>query len=187
MEGEKETYGRLYTRKGDGGITCQYNGAKTPKSSLKVEAVGSLDSAQSYVGVVLAQLPGSLSEFRAPLLKIERKFYLLQCDIAAGKEFIGKKDVRDLEKGIDACMSQVEPLHEFILPTGCATAARLHFARTLVRKAERSCVAYNQAGSEPIRDEDLAFINRLSDLMFAMARLANKEEGVGEEMAKEEK
>ena len=185
-EEKKESFSKLYTRKGDGGITCQYNGTKTPKSALKVEAVGNLDAAQSYIGVVVSTLPSSLSFLRPPLLKLEHRFYRLQCDIAAGKTIIGKSDIKDLEKDIDKFMGQVEPIHEFILPTGCPTAARLHFARTLVRKAERSCVAYNQTGSEPIREEDLAFINRLSDFLFAMTRFANKKEGVEEIIAKEE-
>ncbi|MBR4399687.1 MAG: cob(I)yrinic acid a,c-diamide adenosyltransferase [Aeriscardovia sp.] len=187
MAEEKGTgFSKLYTRKGDGGITCQYNGTRTPKSALKVEAVGNLDAAQSYIGVVISTLPQSLSCLKDPLLKIERKFYRLQCDVAAGSELIGEKDTEELEKAIDGYMGQVEPLHDFILPIGCPSAAKLHFARTLVRKAERSCVAYNQTGSEPIREEDMAFVNRLSDCLFAMARFANKEEGVEEVIAKEE-
>ena len=185
-EEKREGFSKLYTRKGDGGITCQYNGIRTPKSALKVEAVGNLDAAQSYIGVVLSTLPDSLSSLRPPLLKLEHQFYRLQCDVAAGKEIIGKEDTKGLERAIDKYMSQVEPIHNFILPTGCPTAAKLHFARTLVRKAERSCVASNQMGSEPIREEDMAFINRLSDLLFAMARFANKKEGVEEIIAKEE-
>ena len=185
-EEKKENFSKLYTRKGDGGITCQYNGTKTPKSALKVEAVGNLDAAQSYIGVVISTLPSFLSFLYPPLLKLEHQFYRLQSDIAAGKTIIGKSDIKDLEKDIDNFMGEVKPIREFILPTGCPTAARLHFARTLVRKAERSCVAYNQTGSEPIREEDLAFINRLSDFLFAMARFANKKEGVEEIIAKEE-
>lgn len=177
---------KLYTRKGDKGITCQYNGTRTPKSAMKVEAVGNLDAAQSWLGVVTSTLPQDLFCLKSPLLALGHKFYRLQSDIAAGKELIGKKDTEDLEKSIDEYMGQVEPIHEFILPGGCPTAAKLHFARTLVRKAERSCVAYNQTGSEPIRDEDMAFINRMSDYLYAMARFANKKEGVEEIISKEE-
>ena len=188
MAEEKEnSFPKLYTRKGDGGITCQYNGIRTPKSALKVEAVGNLDAAQSYIGVVISTLPPSLASLRMPLLKVEHQFYRLQCDVAAGRELIGKEDTRELEKKIDEYMGQVEPLRDFILPLGCPTAAKLHFARTLVRKAERSCVASNQMGSDPIREEDMAFVNRLSDFLFAMARFANKKEGVEEIIAKEEK
>ncbi|MBQ1286736.1 MAG: cob(I)yrinic acid a,c-diamide adenosyltransferase [Aeriscardovia sp.] len=187
MAEEKEAGSeKLYTRKGDKGITCQYNGTRTPKSAMKVEAVGNLDAAQSWLGVVASTLPPDLSCLKAPLMALGHKFYRLQCDIAARKELIGKGDTEELEKGIDGYMGQVEPIHEFILPGGCPTAARLHFARTLVRKAERSCVAYNQTGSEPIRDEDMAFVNRMSDYLFAMARFANKKEGVQEIIAKEE-
>lgn len=181
-----ESFPKLYTRKGDGGITCQYNGTRTPKSALKVEAVGNLDAAQSYIGVIISTLPPSLSCLRAPLLKIERQFYRLQCDVAAGREIIGKKDTQELEEAIDDYMEEVKPIHDFILPMGCPTASKLHFARTLVRRAERSCVASNQTGSDLIREEDMAFINRLSDLLFAMARFANKKEGVEEIISKEE-
>lgn len=185
-EEAKKSFPKLYTRKGDGGITCQYNGTRTPKSALKVEAVGNLDAAQSYIGVIISTLPSSLRCLREPLLKTERQFYRLQCDVAAGRKLINEKDTEGLEEAIDGYMGQVEPIRDFILPLGCPTAAKLHFARTLVRKAERSCVASNQMGSDPIREEDMAFINRLSDFLFAMARFANNKEGVKEIIAKEE-
>ncbi|MEE1324190.1 MAG: cob(I)yrinic acid a,c-diamide adenosyltransferase [Bifidobacteriaceae bacterium] len=176
---------KIYTRHGDKGSSIQIDGTKLSKSDPQIIALGSLDAAQSWIGLVIAELSDACAELREPLITIQQKFYQVQSDIAVpGCEFIDDDDTAALEQAIDGFMSHVETIPAFVLPGGSPTGARLHYARTLTRTAERACVSFNEAKACRVRPEDLKFINRLSDYLFAMARYANHLDGTCEAIAR---
>ena len=176
---------KIYTRHGDKGSSIQIDGTKLSKSDPQIAAVGSLDAAQSWLGLVIAELSDACAELREPLIALQQKFYQVQSDVAVpGCEFIDDDDTAALEQAIDSFMSRVETIPAFVLPGGSPTGARLHYARTLARAAERACVAFSEAKPCRVRPEDLKFVNRLSDYLFAMARYANHLDGTCEAIAR---
>lgn len=177
---------KIYTRHGDRGSSIQIDGTKLAKSDPQIEAVGRLDATQSWLGLVIATLSDACSRLADPLTTVQRKLYQVQSDIAVpGCEFITDKDTAMLEQGIDHFMEKISVIPAFILPGGSPTGARLHYGRTLCRTAERACVALQEVKPDRVRPEDLKFINRLSDYLFAMARYANYLDRVPERLASE--
>ena len=168
---------RIYTRTGDGGDSGLADGSRRSKADPLFAAIGDVDEANTAMGLAIAALADG--EARARLERIQNELFDLGADLATpGEDFapsemvlrIVAAQVERLEQDIDAVNSGLEPLRSFILPAGPGGAAELHFARAVVRRAERSAVAAGQ--SQPLNPLALTYLNRLSDLLFVMARAA---------------
>ena len=166
---------KIYTRTGDDGTTGLVDGTRRAKHDPRFEAVGAVDEANSVLGwAMLAQGEA------ADLARIQNDLFDLGADLATpGADFepsdmvlrIVPGQVEWLEQRIDAANETLEPLRSFILPGGSEAAARLHIARTAARRAERAMTAL--AAAEPVNPAALAYVNRLSDYLFVLARVAN--------------
>jgi cob(I)alamin adenosyltransferase len=169
---------KLYTRTGDTGETGLYGGERVRKDHLRVAAYGSVDEANAALGVA-----ATLGE-TALLQELQADLFVVGGDLATplGRDVprIATLDTVRLEGQIDALEASVPPLRNFILPGGTPLAAALHLARTLVRRAERAVVSLVEAEPEQTSPETLRYLNRLSDLLFALARAANQQAGVAD-------
>jgi cob(I)alamin adenosyltransferase len=173
---------RIYTRTGDGGTTGLVDGSRLPKHALRMEAIGAVDEANAALGFALRKLSGEPAE---QVFRIQNDLFDLGADLATpageGDGFapsemvlrIVASQVAWLEQRIDALTAVLEPLTSFILPGGTEAAARLHLARTAVRRAERAMTAL--AAAEPTNPAALHYINRLSDYLFVLGRAANRD------------
>ena len=167
---------KIYTRTGDDGSTGLGDGSRVAKDSLRVEAYGSVDETNSCIGVVLAQ--SALSpEVRRCLTDVQHDLFDLGGELCIpGHRVIALSHVERLERDLDALNENLPPLKDFILPGGGAAAAACHVARSVCRRAERRC--WTLAGVETVAPEALQYLNRLSDLLFVIARvLARAENG----------
>jgi cob(I)alamin adenosyltransferase len=173
---------RLYTRRGDEGETSLGGGQRVAKDSLRVEAVGTVDELNAVLGVALAHgLAPRLAEILPP---IQNDLFHLGSDLCFLEEDKAKtplpqveaRHIEALEKRIDEFNALVGPLENFILPGGSVGAAHLHVARTVCRRAERTVVAL--AREEPVGEFALRYLNRLSDLLFTLARYENQQRGI---------
>lgn len=173
---------RIYTRTGDDGSTGLVDGSRLPKHAPRMEAIGAVDEANSLIGLAVCALNGSAHA--AVLTRIQNDLFDLGADLATpGDDFTpGEMTLRIvpsqaewLETEIDALNDYLEPLRSFILPGGTEAAARVHVARAAARRAERAATALAQA--EPTNPAALAYINRLSDYLFVLARAVNAEAG----------
>lgn len=175
---------KLYTRTGDEGDTSLGGGQRVPKDSLRVAAYGTVDELNACLGVALAAgLTPRLIELLPPiqneLFHLGSDLCFLEEDKAAAKlPQIEARHIERLEAHIDEFNHAVGPLKNFILPGGSLGAAHLHVARTVCRRAERAVVAL--ARKEPIGAFALRYLNRLSDLLFIMARYENHQRGVAD-------
>ena len=156
----------IYTRKGDKGKTGVFNGKRLSKDSLLIGAIGSIDEANSWLGVV--------SGFE----EIQKDLMTISSILAGAKLKFSSVKSKKLEKEIDKLDKILPPLKHFILPGGSETGAKLHFARTLVRRAERAVVGL--LNKEKVKPEILIYLNRLSDYLFMHARFANFQDGTRE-------
>ena len=167
---------KIYTRTGDDGSSGLVDGSRVSKSGPRMTAIGEVDEANAAIGMAIALLiPGDLTEH---LLGIQNDMFDLGADLATPGEIglrIVASQVERLEQAIDAMNAELEPLQSFILPGGSAAVAALHLGRTVVRRAERAAVALNE--SEPLNRHLLAYLNRLSDLLFVTARYVAAKEG----------
>ena len=171
---------KIYTTTGDNGETSLYGGRRVPKDSLRIESYGTVDELNSALGVARAWKPAP--DIDGILVRIQNKLFVLGADLAtpedkkgASVERIRNEDVKDLERTIDTFDSQLKPLASFILPGGSHLAAQLHLARTICRRAERLVVRLSR--EEKIESTCIVFLNRISDLLFVLARYANKLDG----------
>ena len=172
---------RIYTRTGDDGTTGLIGGERVSKDSLRIEAYGSVDEVNSILGVVRScPVPDPVDSI---LRQIQDDLFSIGADLAlpagAGRAKYGvpglsEAAVAGLERWIDSCEKDLEPLRQFILPGGTKAGAMLHFARAVARRAERCCVA--QARAETVDPLILKYLNRLSDLCFVLARCVNRQE-----------
>ena len=165
---------KIYTRTGDDGTTGLGDGSRVAKDSLRVDAFGTVDEANSAIGVVLscASVP---NDIRRMLTEIQHDMFELGGELCIpGHSAITDAFVARLEKDLDALNEDLPALKEFILPGGGQAAAACHLARTIVRRAER--ISTTLAGSESVRPEVLRYLNRLSDLLFVMARVLSRAE-----------
>ncbi len=173
---------KVYTRTGDGGETGLVGGARTSKASLRVEAYGEVDELNSVIGLARARLQDS--EIDDALGLIQNDLFTVGGDLASpsGIEVprIRESFVKTLEEMSDRFLKELEPLKEFILPGGSEAGASLHVARAISRRAERRAVALSEA--EEMNPEVIVYLNRLSDLLFILARVANRRAGVPEKM-----
>jgi cob(I)alamin adenosyltransferase len=172
---------KIYTKTGDQGTTGLWGQAgekRIQKHHLRVEAYGTVDEANAVLGLARGEL--DRSPLGAVVETIQHRLFGLGADLStlneARQHHIGAEDVHYLESLIDEFEAELPPLHQFILPGGTRAASWLHLARTLVRRAERRVVALYDQEAGPA--EHVAWLNRLSDLLFVMARKANQEAGV---------
>lgn len=172
----------IYTRRGDSGSTSLASGERVSKSSLRVEAYGAVDVAQSAVGLAaVATDDPYLSELLAFVLQ---RLFNCSSALAGGTprgedvEAIEESDIVALERAVDRFEGVTGPLRHFVVGSGCESAARLHMARAMVRTAERRVVALAEA--EPVPPPVEMFLNRLSDALFAAARFADHAAGCEE-------
>ncbi|MGD8726322.1 MAG: cob(I)yrinic acid a,c-diamide adenosyltransferase [Gemmatimonadales bacterium] len=170
---------KIYTRTGDEGETSLFGGQRVPKSAARVDAYGHVDELNAALGSALAADP---QEFERELLQdIQRDLFAIGGRLASPepdrvakaleKAVVPHERIDALEAAIDRVEEELPPLNQFILPGGCAKAASLHLARTVCRRAERGVVALSLETA--VSGEILKYLNRLSDLLFTLARLAN--------------
>jgi cob(I)alamin adenosyltransferase len=160
---------KIVTRTGDDGSTGLADGARVPKESARIEACGTIDELNSALGVLLAsaELPAPMA---AQLLGIQHDLFDLGGELAIpGSVVISARQVEGLEGLVESWNAELPPLREFVLPGGGAAAANCHMARSICRRAERRCWALSRA--EPLGPQALRYLNRLSDLLFIMARV----------------
>lgn len=173
---------KIYTKTGDSGETGLFGGARVSKASARVDAYGNLDELNACLGVCRAgALPPSidavLGDAQAELFSLGAELATVQGrEASLGIALVGDAEIAGLERAIDASEAQLAPLKTFVLPGGSAASASLHLARTVCRRAERSVIAMR--AQEPVRDTVVVYLNRLSDLLFSLARQANLRAGV---------
>lgn len=177
---------KIYTKTGDKGTTGLFGGGRVPKDDVRVEAYGDVDELNAFIGV--ARASGAMPRVDEVLVGIQRDLFsigalLATPDVDKMHDQLAKARVDDdriaqLERAIDACDAELEPLKAFIIPGGTPKAAELHVARTVCRRAERRVVHLQQTVELP--ELVIVYLNRLSDLLFSLARVANKHAGTGE-------
>ncbi|MBI4409954.1 MAG: cob(I)yrinic acid a,c-diamide adenosyltransferase [Gemmatimonadetes bacterium] len=176
----------IYTRTGDAGETGLFGGGRVPKAHPRVEAYGEVDELNAALGWVAAVTDDA--ELRSRLARIQADLFAIGAHLATPDAAPGRKRpelpplpeerVPEFERWIDEATSQLPELRVFILPGGSPAGAALHLARTICRRAERRVVALARA--EAVQPSVLAYLNRLSDLLFVLARVANRRAGVDE-------
>lgn len=177
---------KIYTRTGDAGTSALGSGERRPKSDRRFEAIGTVDELNAHIGVARLHNEALGTELTASLARIQNDLFDLGADLATLED--GNKPQRQrlriiaaqvdrLEGEIDALNDRLEPLTSFVLPAGTPAAAALHVCRTVARRAERTMVAL--AETEAVNPDALRYINRLSDLLFVAARIAN-DNGAGD-------
>lgn len=172
---------RLYTKRGDGGQTGLIGGTRVSKDHPRVAAYGDVDELNAVIGGVIAVCEDE--DWRERLSRIQHQLFNLGAVLANAGDpsavpALGDGDIQALENWIDEACDEVPPLTQFILPGGNELSCRLHLARTVCRRAERSVVHLAQQDSVP--SAAIVHLNRLNDLLFAWARLANHRAGVAE-------
>lgn len=167
---------KIYTKSGDKGETSLFGGVRVSKDSLRIESYGSVDELNCILGITRSLTPNKTID--SILRKIQNQLFILGADLATPKSHrrpviprISKSHFLFLEKVIDTLEKELPPLKTFILPGGSPVASSLHFARTVCRRAERHVVRLSK--TEETGDAVLIYLNRLSDLLFVMARYAN--------------
>lgn len=179
--------GPIYTRRGDVGETSLADGTRVPKTHPRVEAYGTIDEANAALGLARAVMPDAraLSELDATLEFVQHRLFDCSSALATPPTAtrvdgprVTAADTTRLEAAIDGMTAEMGEISRFVLPSGCEPAVRLHVTRTVVRRAERRVI--DLAAHEPVEPEVLAFINRLSDLLFTAARYVNHTCGAGD-------
>jgi len=168
---------RIYTRGGDAGLTSLGDGTRIPKFHTRVAAMGNLDEANAAIGVALLHIEDAAT--RDLLGMIQNDLFDVGADLCRPEDGQEKKtplrvtadQVTGLERAIDRCNEALQPLTSFVLPGGSAASAHLHLARAVTRRAERDIAEL--AATESINPESLKYVNRLSDLLFVLARTLN--------------
>jgi len=177
---------KIYTKTGDGGDTGLFGGGRVPKDDPRVEAYGDVDELNAVLGMARAvELMPRIDEVLVP---VQRDLFAIGALLATPdrdkmaqhlqKARIDERRIAELEQSIDDAESELEPLRAFVLPGGTPKAAALHVARTVCRRAERHIVRLQHDVELP--QLVVIYMNRLSDLLFSLARLANKRAGAGE-------
>jgi cob(I)alamin adenosyltransferase len=176
---------KIYTKTGDTGETSLLGGARVPKDHHRVSAYGEVDETNAAIGAVRALSDGPLD---ALLLGIQEDLFAIGAQLAdptrkvaasRAKAAVASSQVRRLEKAIDAREAKLPPLRSFVLPGGTPAAALLHQARTVCRRAERSVVTLSREGD--VDPRIVVYLNRLSDLLFVLARSENHRAGLAEQ------
>ncbi len=175
---------KIYTKTGDSGSTGLFGGPRVPKDDVRIEAYGTVDELNAALGVVRALgLDGDLDE---QLAQIQHELFAIGAELATpsaearGVRFVSSSQIARLEQTIDQHETTLEPLRQFILPAGSVAAAHLHVARAICRRAERRVVTLARIPDAGIGDAVLIYLNRLSDLLFVLSRVANARLGATE-------
>jgi len=189
----------LYTRKGDKGDTSAFGcDQRFSKSSAITEALGTLDEINSFLGVckTKAEVTEALLEIRLPssqsiersstsvnetIEEIQQNLFVVQAEIAGAEKTIEENKVKEVEIIVDAIEKKLPPVKTFFVSGGTELAALIDFARTLARRAERRVVAVSEEGLVKVDEHTLAYLNRLSSLLYALARFVNLKSGITEQ------
>ena len=165
---------KIYTRTGDDGTTGLGDGSRVPKTDPRVEAMGAIDELNSVIGLLMTEdLPDDIGQC---FTKIQHTLFDLGGELSIpGYSLVKTQDAAHLEEILDKLNAHLTPLKEFILPGGCRSAAFCHQARSVCRRVERRLLAVND--ETPVSTAGLAYINRLSDLLFVTARSLNRAAG----------
>ncbi|MHB1036033.1 MAG: cob(I)yrinic acid a,c-diamide adenosyltransferase [Pirellulales bacterium] len=172
---------KIYTKTGDQGETGLLGGVRVPKNSPRIEACGAVDELNAILGVARGE--GLPEEIERLLASVQNALFDLGAELSAlepatqGIPRIGPEHIAALEAAIDLYDARLEPLRQFILPGGTRAAAFLHFARTVCRRAERRVVSLVRASKARVSPDLVAYLNRLGDLLFVLARSVNAEAG----------
>lgn len=178
---------KIYTKTGDKGQTSLYGGTRVSKSSLQIEAYGTIDELNSFIGFALSDIE---------MVQVEKFLLMLQTDLMSIASFLagyqkGKLNlelrVSEIEKVIDEMDSKIPPLKNFILPGGGKLGASLHVARSVSRRAERAVIRFFESETRPTvnKEKIVMFLNRVSDFLFVLARFVNYQESKPETIWKE--
>ena len=177
---------KIYTKTGDAGTTGLFGGGRVPKDDSRVDAYGDVDELNAVLGA--ARATGPMPRVDEVLVSVQRDLFAIGALLATpdvekmpaqlAKARIDELRIEELERAIDACDNELEPLKAFIIPGGTPKAAALHVARTVCRRAERKVVHLQHSVELP--KLTVVYLNRLSDLLFSLARVANKRAGAGE-------
>lgn len=170
----------LYTRKGDKGTTKTFGcDQRISKSSAIAEALGTLDETNSFLGIckVLAQNDLALAEV---INNAQQNLFTIQAELAGADKKITEEKVKDIEKIVDGIEKELPPIKTFFVSGGTELAAHFDFARTLARRAERRVVGVFEEGKVKVGEHTLSYLNRLSSLLYALARQANHKSGIKE-------
>jgi cob(I)alamin adenosyltransferase len=173
---------KIYTGRGDEGMTDLRDMSRVSKTSPRIEAYGTVDEANSVIGSIR---PSGYDDIDEKLETIQNHLHIVQADFAnpdaedEDAPHVREEHVDLLEEWMDALDEELEPLQNFILPGGSDPGAKLHHARAVTRRAERRAV--DLAADDPVNATAVAYLNRLSDALFVLARVVNQREGVPEE------
>lgn len=175
----------LYTRKGDGGTTKTFGcDQRISKSSLVAEALGSLDEANSFLGLARARTEGKSFKigkerinFADIILETQQNLFIVQAEVAGAEFSIGEDKVKKVEAVVDGIEGILPPIKNFFISGATKDGAVLDITRTLIRRAERRVIAAKEEGKIKVGVETLSYLNRLSSLLYALARLASHIEG----------
>lgn len=176
---------KIYTKTGDLGKTSLIGGTKVSKANIRIEAYGTIDELNSHIGMSSDLCPSENA--KAVIAEIQNILFVIGSELANDPDKnvkmalpkLQEEDIQFLEKQIDGMESQLEPMKAFILPVGHVAVSCTHIARTVCRRAERTCVAMQDAGLE-VDPLILKYLNRLSDYLFVLARYAAKMLGVAD-------
>ena len=171
---------KVYTKTGDEGLTSLVGGERVSKASLRVDSYGDVDELNAVLGVIRSE--GVDDEISTLIVNIQNDLFIMGADLASPPDIevprVSEDRITNLEQAIDKFLEELEPLKEFILPSGNIGGSHLHLARTVCRRVERKVVQLME--EEDIGQNILIYLNRLSDLLFVMARLQNKRSGFEE-------
>jgi len=174
---------KIYTRTGDDGSTGMADGSRVPKDVLVIQAIGEVDELNSQLGVLACHVP---EEFIAAVRTIQNELFNVGAELSMGVAIIDQQRVAWLEESLDELNQSLPPLKEFILPGGSLAAAHCHVARAVCRRVERVLVSLGmQTGKQTGKQAGLnvhlkAYINRLSDYLFVLARAVGRQQGADE-------
>lgn len=175
---------KIYTKTGDGGDTGLFAGPRVPKDHARIESYGDVDELNAILGVVRSA--GLPIDLEAVVDRIQHELFAVGAELATpdpaahGMQYLGESHIAALERDIDAMESELPPLQQFILPGGTPAAAAMHQARTVCRRAERRVVTLVRQEGEPVSSNILRYLNRLGDLLFVMARVANRRAAIAD-------
>ncbi len=177
----------LYTKKGDSGTTGTFGcDQRISKSSAIAEALGTLDEINSFLGI--CKIKSDVTSYMLQVTRVsdiangvQQNLFIIQAELAGADKTIAKDKVEEVEKIIDGIEKELPPIKTFFVSGGTELAATFDFARTLARRAERRVVEVSENGDRKVGEHTLAYLNRLSSLLYALARLSNHEAGITEE------